>query len=225
MRAGIKTESVEGKVVLLFTVEPSPVIHRLADGRYLYLVGAADALLPVEKIHALKQARLQVTFEREFVPGASPADLDGRALSWFLERTGGSGDDPVAVLEDFHLPERYNGQTYLTPGCLLLFARDPIRWHPRPGIDFVRFEGADPRDGAARLAPARNTPLYDEETLAWLQRLPNAHRLNARQNRSRSPWGSARPSGWTPATGWSSNCWTTDGWSSRRKNGLEVWRT
>lgn len=29
----------------------------------------------------------------------------------------------------------------------------------------------------------RNTPVYDEETLAWLQRLPNADRLNARQKR------------------------------------------
>lgn len=29
----------------------------------------------------------------------------------------------------------------------------------------------------------RNTPVYDDETLAWLQRLPNAHLLNPRQKR------------------------------------------
>ncbi len=130
-----------------FTVEPSPIVHHLTDGRYLYRVGAANAPLPAEKIHALKQARLQVTFERQFVPGASPADLDGQVLSWLLERTGRSGEDPTAVLEEFRLAERYNGQIYLTRGCLLLFARDPLRWHPRPGIDFVRFEGKERRFG------------------------------------------------------------------------------
>jgi ATP-dependent DNA helicase RecG len=32
---------------------------------------------------------------------------------------------------------------------LLLFAKDPMLWHPRCGIDFVKYEGAERQHGAS----------------------------------------------------------------------------
>jgi len=55
---------------------------------------------------------------------------------------------PEVVLSRYRLTEGRNGKTALTLAALLLFGKDPGRWHPRCGIDFVKFEGAERRLGA-----------------------------------------------------------------------------
>jgi ATP-dependent DNA helicase RecG len=45
------------------------------------------------------------------------------------------------------LVEYLEGRAVLTRAAAYLFGRDPLRWHPRPGIEFVRFEGTEERGG------------------------------------------------------------------------------
>jgi ATP-dependent DNA helicase RecG len=52
------------------------------------------------------------------------------------------------LLHHFRLAERRNGRFVLTLAAVLLFARDPLRWHPACYIDFVKWEGAERRFGA-----------------------------------------------------------------------------
>jgi len=74
-------------------------------------------------------------------------DLDAALLSQFAQRLGGprSGEDILYV--DYRLIDCQSGRLRLTLAALLL-ARDPLRWHPRCGVDFVKFEGTERRYGA-----------------------------------------------------------------------------
>jgi ATP-dependent DNA helicase RecG len=55
---------------------------------------------------------------------------------------------PEELLVHYRLAEKVNGRLRLTLAAVLLFAKDPTRWHPRCGIEFVRWEGTERRTGA-----------------------------------------------------------------------------
>jgi ATP-dependent DNA helicase RecG len=55
---------------------------------------------------------------------------------------------PVELLRKYRLVEGRNGRLVPCLAGLLLFGKDPLRWHPRCGIDFVRWEGTERKYGA-----------------------------------------------------------------------------
>lgn len=137
----------DGATLLHFIVDWSPSVHQLSNGRYLLRVRDRNEPFPYEKITALKSAKQQGLVERTFPPGATLDDLDMDAADSLLKniRPGQSSQDFFLQLG---LTERRNGHHVPTLAALLLFARDPQRWHDRCGIDFVRWEGKDRRHGS-----------------------------------------------------------------------------
>ena len=85
--------------------------------------------------------------EARFVPEASIADLDESLLEELRERTGLALPAEKLLLH-YRLAEPRNGRLVLSLAALLLFGKDPGRWHPRCGVDFVKYEGAERRFGA-----------------------------------------------------------------------------
>ena len=49
----------------------------------------------------------------------------------------------------YHLVRGSADRSEISMAALLLFAREPTRWHPRCGIDFVKYEGTERRYGAS----------------------------------------------------------------------------
>jgi ATP-dependent DNA helicase RecG len=94
-----------------------------------------------------KTARRRRVTETRFIPEASLADLDLTLLNRLAERQGIAAS-PEEILTRYRLAEGRNGKTVFTLAALLLFGKDPGRWHPRCGIDFVKYEGAQRRVGA-----------------------------------------------------------------------------
>lgn len=74
-------------------------------------------------------------------------DLDEALLTRFGEAAG-SGAAHRDALTRFRLTEGRNGHAVPTLAALLLFGRDPGRWHERAGIDFVRWDGKERKTGA-----------------------------------------------------------------------------
>jgi ATP-dependent DNA helicase RecG len=135
-----------GARLLHFEVDWSPDVHQLADSRYLLRVDDSNAPFPAHQIAALKSAKAQGLLERSFPPGARMEDLD---LELVRQRLG-----PVwlnlsneEILRRYGLIAGRNGHSVPTLAALLLFGREPQRWHPRCGIDFVRWEGVEPKHG------------------------------------------------------------------------------
>jgi|GEM_PF-182526 len=139
--------SQNGKRLLRFEVDWSPDVHLLADSRCLLRVRDRNEPFDKDKVKALKEAKTQGLFERTFPAGAHIADLDEALLTTFAEKFS-SGSAPRDVLSQFRLIEGRNGHAVPTLAALLLFGREPGRWHDRCGIDFVRWEGKVRKSGA-----------------------------------------------------------------------------
>jgi len=137
----------QGACLLHFDVDWSPDVHQLADSRYLLRVHDRNSPFPAHQIAALKSAKGQGLLERSFPPGASMKDLD---LDLALEWLGPVWPQlPVEdALRRHDLMAARNGHFVPTLAALLLFGREPARWHPRCGIDFVRWDGIKREHGA-----------------------------------------------------------------------------
>ena len=144
----IAQEEVEGKTLLQFMVSPSPVTHLLNNGKGYLRVGPQNVLLSRERMVAQREARAEIWHEREVLPGSSFNDLDGNLLNEFLTRLGIQGDREKILHRPYGLIEYQDGEPVLNRAAAYLFGKDPLRWHPRPGIEFVRFAGSERRGGS-----------------------------------------------------------------------------
>ena len=135
--------------VLKFEVPSGSEIYRVAGGRSFYRIAAETASLPADQIHALKEAKKSVYYERQQALNATWFDLDADLVQEFAEKTGGVKDAQTLLSHTYHLLDQSRGLPAPNMAALLLFAKDPTRWHPRAGIDFVKYEGSDRQFGSA----------------------------------------------------------------------------
>ncbi len=137
-----RCEEVEkdGLLLLHFSVEWSPVVHDLTDGRTLLRVRDQNMPFSQADVAALKATKAQGLVERQFPAGASLADIDLDLVEALRGRLRAAAS-VEAVLASYGLVESRGGHVIPNLACLLLFGRDPSRWHARCDIDFVRFEG------------------------------------------------------------------------------------
>jgi ATP-dependent DNA helicase RecG len=135
--------------LLKFEVASGMEIYRVAGGRSFYRIAAETASLPADQIHALKEAKKNVFFERQQALNATWYDLDSDLVQYFVDKTQ-PGSDPQHVLnQTYHLLDASRGLPCPNMAALLLFAKDPTRWHPRAGVDFVKYEGNERQHGSA----------------------------------------------------------------------------
>ena len=166
------TEELLGKTLLRFRVPASPVVHFLKNGKSFLRVAFQNVPLSREKAAVLREGRGEARHEREILPHSSPEDLDPDLIDEFISRAGLSGDAEGILHRPYGLIEYLNGKPLLTRAAAYLFGRDPLRWHAQPGIEFVRFEGTEPRKGEGynvvervRLAPPLLKLIREAETL------------------------------------------------------------
>ena len=140
-------EEVLGRTLLRLTVLPSPAVHTPKEGRGYLRVGPQNIPLSRERWAALREGRGETWHEREILPRSSWKDLDGALVDEFLARAQRPGDPEKIFHRPYGLIEYSQGGAVLTRAAAYLFGRDPLRWHPRPGVEFVRFEGTEERGG------------------------------------------------------------------------------
>ena len=128
--------------VLVFEVDWSPDVHQLSDGRYLLRIGDKNMPFPASDIVAIKEGKRRRVTESQFVLEASLSDLDPALLDELRKRTGLSLSDEE-LLQHYRLAEIRNGRVILTLSALLLFAKDPLRWHP-DGLNIPHSLGRKP---------------------------------------------------------------------------------
>jgi ATP-dependent DNA helicase RecG len=139
-----------GNLLLLkFEVSPAIEIHRLTGGRAFYRIATENPSLPSEQIQSLREAKQSLSYERQTVLNATWEDLEPDAVHALIERTQDPRDAEIVLSRAYHLTNHTPEKPSLTMAALLLFAKDPSRWHPRCGIDFVKYEGTERQHGAA----------------------------------------------------------------------------
>jgi ATP-dependent DNA helicase RecG len=142
---------IDGQRVLLFRVQEYPAEAVVtADGRCLARQGPSSAPMRPQQISARRQDRLgELLYESQPVPGANLSDLNLDDLqhgvgvppqSHLLDLLHRS---PETLLRYWNLVEQRNGSVVLKRAALLLFAREPLRWHPNNRIRLRRVHGSD----------------------------------------------------------------------------------
>ena len=104
---------------------------------------------PENKFATLREAKRNVLYERQQPLNAGWDDLDQTAVARFRARIEDSRPPEVILAHSYHLLDTSRGRPIPNMAGLLLFAKDPTLWHPRCGIDFVRYEGTERQHGAA----------------------------------------------------------------------------
>lgn len=139
-----------GNLLLLrFEVGPGLEVRRMTRGRTFYRIATENPAVAPAQIRLLKDAKLSYAYERQPVHDATWEDLDADALDSFAERVHADTDGRSLLERTFHLVRGPADRPEISMAALLLFARDPMRWHPRCGIDFVKYEGTERRYGAS----------------------------------------------------------------------------
>ncbi len=139
-----------GNLLLLkFEVSPALEVHRLAGGRAFYRIAAENPSLPPEQIQSLREAKKSFSYERQQILDATWEDLDFEAVKSLAEKTQDFRDPKAMLGQPYHLVDTSREKPSLTRAALLLFGKEPSRWHPRCGIDFVKYEGTERQHGAS----------------------------------------------------------------------------
>jgi ATP-dependent DNA helicase RecG len=151
----------------------------MVDGNgFPYRVGDQVIREPQEVINARKEAYRRVGWEKRLPPDATLGDLDLDLVRGFLRGTV-FGDRPAEEgLERLDLVLPRGGGPAVTNAALLLFARTPVRWHPRPGVRFFRVAGKERAHGAKR-----NVTQLSRVELPLAAAIPDALRLAREQIR------------------------------------------
>jgi ATP-dependent DNA helicase RecG len=145
------TEKIKlGNLQLLkFDVPSGLEFYRFTGGRSFYRIATETPSLPPEQIQSLKEAKKSVIYERQQALNATLDDLDTGAIEAFKNKIEDPRDPLFLLTHSYRLLDASHGRPAPNMAALLLFAKDPVRWHPRCGIDFVKYEGTERQHGAS----------------------------------------------------------------------------
>ena len=121
--------------LLKFEVGSGLDIYRIAGGRSFYRVASEIVSLPADQIHALKESKKSVFYERRQALNATWFDLDADLVQGFVDKIHPGRDAQAVLSQTYHLIDHSRGIPSPNMAALLLFAKDVNRWHPRAGID------------------------------------------------------------------------------------------
>jgi len=139
--------SCGGQKVVLFETGPSLVTHRTTAGKYLYRDHDQNLPMDAERIAHAKALKKQSLTEHAFIPGAGMADLREDLVQRVADKFR-AGISAKEALIELRLAERQNGDVRVTFAALLLFAKDPERWHEKAYVEYIRFRGTEREHGA-----------------------------------------------------------------------------
>jgi ATP-dependent DNA helicase RecG len=135
--------------LLKFEVASGLEIYRIAGGRSFYRLGSETPSLLAEQIQSLKEAKKSVFYERQQALNATWYDLDHDLVQSFANKVQSDKEPQSLLTQTYHLLDHSRGLPGPNMAALLLFAKDSMRWHPRAGIDFVKYEGTERQHGTA----------------------------------------------------------------------------
>lgn len=132
---------IHGKVVLYFHVAKSTGrVHLTSDGRCLQRFDKENRPVPAEHIQYNRREQQSREYDRAFVDGATPQDLQLELVDQISKHIAG-GQSPEKFLQYLDLAEYSSEGIRLRRAALLLFARDISKWHPKCEVRIVRVSG------------------------------------------------------------------------------------
>ncbi|OLE52748.1 MAG: hypothetical protein AUG51_16335 [Acidobacteria bacterium 13_1_20CM_3_53_8] len=139
---------LDGKRILYFSVQKSTShVHLTSDGRCVQRRDLETIPIPPEEIIFDRKERESREYDREFLDNATGSDLNADLLRTVADQLS-PGMSIEKCLQYLDLAEYVGPGVRLRRGALLLFAKEPSRWHPRLQIRIIKVAGIELGSGA-----------------------------------------------------------------------------
>ena len=143
--------------VLYFSIYKSTAhVHLTSDGRCVQRRDLETIPIPPEEILLGRHERESREYDRGFLDAATSADLNYDMVKAVADQLS-PGMSVEKCLQYLDLAEYLGPGLRLRRAALLLFAKDPMRWHPRLQIRILKVEGVELKTGAQYNAKSDQT--------------------------------------------------------------------
>ena len=137
----------EGLKVAYFSVEKgSKYVHLTAKGECFQRKDRESVPTASEHIRFLREEEVSREYDRQFVDLAYISDLDLQLVSTVAQHVSKTMS-PEKFLQYLELAEFDGDRLRLRRAALLLFAKNPLKWHPRCQVRILRVKGTEEKTG------------------------------------------------------------------------------
>lgn len=138
---------MNGMIVLYFSVPKSTrYVHITSDGRCLQRSDLESIPVSAEMIQFDRKEEFSREYDRQFVDGVSAESLDLELVKAVSNQIV-KGMSHEKCLQYLELAEYGMSQLRLRKAALLLFSKEPTKWHPRIQIRIIKVDGSELRTG------------------------------------------------------------------------------
>ena len=133
--------------VIYYSVQKSSShVHLTSDGRCVQRRDLETVPIPPEEILLDRKERESREYDRKFVDGATAADLNYSLVKVVADQLS-PGMSVEKCLQYLDLAEYIGPGLRLRRAALLLFAKEPARWHPRMQVRILTVSGNELKSG------------------------------------------------------------------------------
>ncbi len=137
----------DGKLILYFSVpKGTNFIYLTSGGRCLQRKDRESVPIATEAITFSRSEIVSREYDRQFVDNAQIADLDASLVAMVSEHVS-KGISTEKCLQHLELVEFDGSRFRVKRAALLLFAKEPNRWHPRLQVRVLKINGTEIRTG------------------------------------------------------------------------------
>ena len=138
----------QGRTVLYFAVaKGTRHVHHTSQGRCLQRKDRDSLSIASETVAISRAEQASREYDRHFVDGATVEHLDLRLVREVGEQIS-KGMTTERCLQHLELAEFDGRALRLRCAALLLFAKEPSKWHPRPQVRLLKIRGTELKSGA-----------------------------------------------------------------------------
>lgn len=139
----ISLVTFEGKTLLYFSVSKgTDFVYLTSDGRCLQRKDRESVPISSEQIRFSKTEVTSREYDRTFVNNADVADLNTVLVNKVSEHIS-KGMSIEKCLQHLEIAEYDGSKLRLRRAALLLFAREPNKWHPRLQVRVLKIDGTE----------------------------------------------------------------------------------
>jgi len=136
-----------GKLILYFSIpKGTTYIYLTADGRCLQRKDRESVPIATEAVSFSRAEIVSREYDRQFVENARISDLDPSLVMMVSEHVS-RGISIEKCLQHLELVDFDGARFRVRRAALLLFAREPHRWHPRLQVRVLRINGTEIKTG------------------------------------------------------------------------------
>jgi ATP-dependent DNA helicase RecG len=138
---------VEGRLVVYFSVSKgTEFVHLTSDGRCLQRRDRESVPISSEIIRFTRSEVISREYDRQFVDGATLADLDSNLIG-YVSGSVSKGMSNDKFLQHMELAEFDGVQFRIRRAALLLFGKNINKWHPRSQVRLLKINGTELKVG------------------------------------------------------------------------------